>query len=59
METGLDGAAVCVVGGSQGMGLETARAFGRERARVAVMARGRANIDRALEIVDADGALPR
>jgi NAD(P)-dependent dehydrogenase (short-subunit alcohol dehydrogenase family) len=40
MDLGLKGAAVCVSGGTKGMGREAALAFAREGARVAVSARG-------------------
>lgn len=56
METGLSGATVCVVGGTRGMGLETAKAFAAEGARIAVMARQQAGIDEALPILRACGA---
>lgn len=39
MELGLSGKAVVVTGGSRGIGLETARLFAREGARVLIAAR--------------------
>ncbi len=56
METGLKQAAVCVVGGTRGMGLETAKAFAAEGARVAVMARDQAGIETALAALRSCGA---
>ena len=45
MDLGLEGAAVCVQGGSKGMGRAAAGAFARDRARVAILAREQAAID--------------
>src|SRR5277367_2214725 len=45
MDLGLVGAAVCVQGGSKGMGRAAAECFAAEGARVAVMARGREALD--------------
>jgi 3-oxoacyl-[acyl-carrier protein] reductase len=45
MDLGLEGAAVCVQGGSKGMGRAAAECFAAERARVVVLARGQAAID--------------
>lgn len=45
MDLGLSGAAVCVQGGSKGMGRAAAECFAREGARVAVLARGQTAID--------------
>lgn len=45
MDLGLAGAAVCVQGGSKGMGRAAAECFAADGARVAVMARGRAALD--------------
>ena len=45
MELGLVGAAVCVQGGTQGMGRATAETFAAEGARVAVLARDKARLD--------------
>lgn len=61
MELGLANAAVCVQGGSKGMGRAAAECFAADGARVAVMARGREALDdtvaRLLELgaVDAVG----
>lgn len=51
METGLTDATVCVVGGTRGIGLETAKAFAAEGARVAVMARHQFGVEQALSIL--------
>ncbi len=45
MDLGLSGAAVCVQGGTQGMGRAVAQVFAREGARVAVLARDRGRLD--------------
>lgn len=45
MDLGLAGAAVCVQGGSKGMGRAAAECFAADGARVAVMARGRAALE--------------
>jgi 3-oxoacyl-[acyl-carrier protein] reductase len=45
MDLGLAGAAVCVQGGSKGMGRSAAECFAADGARVAVMARGREALD--------------
>ncbi|WP_131816362.1 SDR family NAD(P)-dependent oxidoreductase, partial [Mycolicibacterium porcinum] len=45
MDLGLSGAAVCIQGGSKGMGRAAAECFAAEGARVAVMARGREALD--------------
>ncbi|MEU1980694.1 SDR family oxidoreductase [Nocardia sp. NPDC019395] len=47
MDLGLRGAATVVVGGSRGMGLATARCLADEGARVAVVGRGRGDVERA------------
>jgi len=47
MDLGLAGAAVCVQGGTQGMGYATAKTFATEGARVAVLARDPERLDRA------------
>lgn len=48
METGLSGKVVVVTGASKGIGLACAKAFAAEGARVAIVARSRANLDAAL-----------
>jgi 3-oxoacyl-[acyl-carrier protein] reductase len=50
MDLGLAGAAVCVQGGTKGMGRAAAECFAADGARVVVLARGQAGID---ETVDA------
>jgi NAD(P)-dependent dehydrogenase (short-subunit alcohol dehydrogenase family) len=45
MDLGLAGAAVCVQGGTRGMGRAAAECFATEGARVAVLARNRADLD--------------
>ncbi len=47
MELGLKNRAVLITGGSKGIGLACARAFFEEGARVAIVSRERANLDRA------------
>ena len=49
MDLGLAGAAAAVVGGSRGMGLATARCLADDGARVAVIARGEADVDSAVQ----------
>ncbi|MBI2218440.1 MAG: SDR family oxidoreductase [Candidatus Rokubacteria bacterium] len=49
MELGLDGKAVLVTGGSRGIGLETARLFAREGARVLICARRESVLAEAAE----------
>jgi len=49
MDLGLAGAAVCVQGGSKGMGRAAAEAFARDGARVAILARGRSALDATVE----------
>lgn len=56
MDLGLTGAAVCVQGGSKGMGRAAAEAFAAEGARVAVMARGREALDETVEALTAAGS---
>jgi 3-oxoacyl-[acyl-carrier protein] reductase len=56
MKTGLNDATVCVVGGTRGMGLETAKAFAAEGARVAVMARQRDDVEETLQTLRDCGA---
>ncbi|CAI7981128.1 Short-chain dehydrogenase [Frankia sp. Hr75.2] len=63
MDLGLAGAAVVVQGGTQGMGLAAAECFAADGARVAVLARNRADLEktvgRLLELGAADAvALP-
>jgi NAD(P)-dependent dehydrogenase (short-subunit alcohol dehydrogenase family) len=48
MDLGLAGAAVCVQGGSKGMGRAAAECFARDGARVVVLARGQDAIDAAV-----------
>ena len=47
MQLGLDGKVVLVTGGSKGIGLACARAFRDEGARVGIVSRSQANLDRA------------
>jgi 3-oxoacyl-[acyl-carrier protein] reductase len=56
MDLQLGGAAVLVTGGTKGMGRSAAVAFAGEGARVAVLARGRAELDRTVEELRAAGA---
>jgi len=49
MDLGLAGAAVCVQGGSRGMGRAAARCFAQDGARVAVLARDRKALDATAE----------
>ncbi|EID13424.1 short chain dehydrogenase/reductase family oxidoreductase [Mycobacterium xenopi RIVM700367] len=49
MDLGLKDAAAAVVGGARGMGLATARCLAADGARVAVIARSRADLDHAAE----------
>ena len=56
MDLGLNGAAVCVQGGSKGMGRAAARCFAADGARVVVLARDRAGIDETSAELDALGA---
>ena len=56
MDLGLAGATAVVTGGSKGMGLAIAATLAAEGARVAVMARGRAALDDAVESLHAAGA---
>jgi NAD(P)-dependent dehydrogenase (short-subunit alcohol dehydrogenase family) len=51
MDLGLEGKAVIVTGGSKGIGLACARVFLAEGARVAIISRRQANIDRALAVL--------
>jgi NAD(P)-dependent dehydrogenase (short-subunit alcohol dehydrogenase family) len=56
MDLGLDDAAAVVVGGSRGMGLETARALAGDGARVALVGRSRGALDTATEDLDRRGS---
>jgi hypothetical protein len=56
MDLGLAGAAVCVQGGSKGMGRAAAECFAAGGARVAVMARGREGLDDTVAVRGAAGA---
>ncbi|WP_280364896.1 SDR family NAD(P)-dependent oxidoreductase [Nocardia wallacei] len=56
MDLGLTGAAAVVVGGSRGMGLATARCLAEEGARVAVVGRSRADLDRAVAELSRHGS---
>jgi 3-oxoacyl-[acyl-carrier protein] reductase len=49
VDLGLTGAAVCVQGGSKGIGRAAAECFAREGARVAVLARDRSAIDETVD----------
>src|ERR1700753_4165805 len=56
MDLGLAGSTAVVTGGSKGMGLAIAQTLAAEGASVAVMARGRAALDAAVESLRAAGA---
>jgi 3-oxoacyl-[acyl-carrier protein] reductase len=56
VDLGLANAAAVVTGGSKGMGLAIAQTLAAEGARVAVMARGRASLDDAVESLHCAGA---
>jgi NAD(P)-dependent dehydrogenase (short-subunit alcohol dehydrogenase family) len=56
VDLGLEGAAVVVSGGSQGMGRAAAEVFAQEGARTAVLARGKAGLDEAVAALMALGA---
>jgi 3-oxoacyl-[acyl-carrier protein] reductase len=56
MDFGLTGAAVCISGGTKGLGREAALAFAREGARVAITARGVENLNRTIPALLAAGA---
>lgn len=56
MDLGLAGAAVLVSGGTKGMGRAAAECFAAEGARVAVLARGREDLDATVAALDAAGA---
>ena len=55
MDLELNGRIVLVTGGSKGIGLACARAFAREGAKVAISSRSRANLDKAVADLKADG----
>lgn len=55
MNLELDGKVVLVTGGSKGIGLACARAFGREGARVVIVSRSRDNLAAAKQSLKADG----
>src|SRR5579875_1515074 len=56
MDLGLAGAKAVVTGGSKGMGLAIAQTLASEGASVAVMARNRAALDVAVELLKSAGA---
>jgi NAD(P)-dependent dehydrogenase (short-subunit alcohol dehydrogenase family) len=56
MDLGLEGATVCISGGTKGMGREAAIAFAREGARVVVTARGSEGLDRTVELLRQSGS---
>ena len=56
MDLGLAGAAVCVQGGSKGMGRAAAEAFARDGARVAILAREQTAIDETVETLRSLGS---
>lgn len=56
MDLGLTGAAVCISGGTKGLGREAALAFAREGARVVVTARGVEDLERTVSSLLAAGA---
>ncbi|MBR0755095.1 SDR family oxidoreductase [Bradyrhizobium jicamae] len=55
MKLELDGKVVLITGGSKGIGLACARAFGREGARVAIVSRSQGNLDKAQGALREDG----
>ena len=55
MNLELDGKVVLITGGSKGIGLACARAFGREGARVAIVSRSPENLDDAKATLAKDG----
>lgn len=55
MNLELDGKVVLVTGGSKGIGLACARAFGREGARVIIVSRSQDNLDAAQATLAAEG----
>lgn len=56
MDLGLTGAAVCVSGGTKGMGREAALAFAREGARVVVSARGTEGLNHTVDALRQAGS---
>jgi 3-oxoacyl-[acyl-carrier protein] reductase len=56
MDLGLNGAAVCISGGTKGLGREAALAFAREGARVVVTARGVEGLVRTVEALREAGS---
>lgn len=56
MDLGLTGRAAVITGGSKGIGRAVALALARERARVAICARGRAELEEAAREVEAEGS---
>jgi NAD(P)-dependent dehydrogenase (short-subunit alcohol dehydrogenase family) len=56
MDLGLAGAAVCVQGGTKGMGRAAAECFAADGARVVVLARGQAGIDETVETLRRRGS---
>jgi len=55
MDLGLTDSIVLVTGGSKGIGLECARAFAHEGARVAIASRDAGNLQRAAELLEGEG----
>lgn len=56
MDLGLAGAAVCIQGGTKGMGRAAAECFAGDGARVVVLARGREGIDETVDALRAAGS---
>jgi len=56
MDLGLKGAAICVSGGTKGLGREAALAFARERARIVVSGRNAEPLARTVEMLCEAGA---
>ena len=55
MKLGLEGKVVFITGGSKGIGLACARGFAGEGSRVVIASRGQENLDRAHQLLAADG----
>ena len=55
MDLGLEDSVVLITGGSKGIGLECARAFAREGARVAIASRSPENLQRAVDALEGEG----